>query len=67
MISGPSVVACWRGVWESSHGWLENGLCHGDVSLANVLALVIGLCITSLIDIGHHHVARHAGKVQMFH
>ena len=56
-------MAFWRGVWESSHSWLEVGLCHGDINLANILALLTGLCVTCLIDTGHHQVARNAGKV----
>ena len=55
---GPSVVAYWRGVWDYSHVWLQEGLCGGDAELANILALVTGLLATLIIDLFHSDLAR---------
>ena len=60
-ITGPSVVAYWRGIWDYSHVWLEEGLCGGDTDLTNILALVTGLIITMAIDMFHTDLARMAG------
>ena len=60
-MTGPSVVAYWRGIWDYSHVWLEEGLCGGDIDLANILCLVTGLTITMGIDMFHTDLARMAG------
>ena len=55
------MVAYWRGIWDYSNVWLEDGLCKGDTDLANILALVTGLTITMAIDMFHTDLARIAG------
>ena len=37
----------WRGVWNYSHVWLEDGLLQGEPGLTNILALLVGLTINS--------------------
>ena len=37
----------WRGVWDYSHVWLEDGLLQGEPGLTNILALLVGLTINS--------------------
>ena len=56
-------MAVWRGVWDYSHVWLEGALCQGDASLANILALLGGLLVSSIIDLYHGDLARHVGDV----
>ena len=46
-------MACWRGVWDYSHVWLEEGLCQGQLTLANSIAFLAGLLVTSIIDLFH--------------
>ena len=53
----------WRGVWDYSHVWLEDGLLQGDAGLTNILALLVGLIINSTIDLQHGWLAEQAGKV----
>ena len=55
------MVAYWRGIWDYSHVWLEEGLCEGDIGLANTLCLVTGLTVTMAIDVFHTDIARMAG------
>ena len=56
-------MAVWRGVWDYSHVWLEGALCQGDASLANILALLGGLLVSSIIDLYHVDLAGHVGDV----
>ena len=60
---GPSVVACWRGVWDYSHVWLEEGLCQGHLTHANIIAFLAGLLITSIIDLFHSELSQKAREV----
>ena len=62
---GPSVAAFWRGVWNSDIIWLQDGLCGGDITLANIIAIVIGLCITSVIGLFHQDIKKKAGEVSV--
>jgi len=63
IVIGPSVAAFWRGVWNSDIIWLQDGLCGGDITLANMIAIVIGLCITSVIGLFHQDIKKKAGEV----
>ena len=60
---GPSVVACWRGVWDYSQVWLEEGLCQGHLTQANIIAFLAGLLITSIIDLYHCNLSQKAREV----
>ena len=60
---GPSVVACWRGVWDYSHVWLEEGLCQGQLTQANILAFLAGLLVTAIIDLNHCDLSGKAREV----
>ena len=57
------MVACWRGVWDYSHVWLEEGLCQGHLTQANILAFLVGLLITSIIDLYHSVLSQKAREV----
>ena len=54
------MVACWRGIWDSSAVWLEKELWAGNLTAANISALLFGLSITSCIDLLHGTAARAA-------
>ena len=55
-------MAYWRGIWDYSHVWLEDGLCGGDIGLANIIALITGLLLTIIVDLFHTDIARIAGS-----
>ena len=56
-------MACWRGVWDYSHVWLEEALCQGDLTQANIIAFLVGLLITSIIDLYHCVLSQKAREV----
>ena len=62
ILVGPLVTGYWRGVWSYSQLYLDQGLCDGDLTLANTIAIVVGLVGTSLIHVFHHEVRAGAGE-----
>ena len=61
-------MACWRGVWDYSHVWLEDGLCQGHITQANLVAFLAGLLVTSIIDLYHADMSEKAQEFGgMFH
>ena len=63
VVAGPSTVAVWRAVWDSSREWLDDEICQGDSGLANVLALLGGLLVTSIVDLVHGDLAGYVGAL----
>ena len=64
LLLGPSVAAIWRGIWNFDIIWLQDGLCRGHQTLANIIAIVIGVFITSVINLFHQDIKGKAGKVK---
>ena len=56
-------MAVWRAVWDSSREWLDDEICQGDSGLANVLALLGGLLVTSIVDLVHGDLAGYVGAL----
>ena len=65
LVIGPSVVACWRGVWDYSHVWLEEIIFSGDIVTANIVAFIVGLLGTGVIDMFHSEISNYSGEVKV--
>ena len=63
-MSGPSVVAFWRGTWDYANIWYDKVLFQGDLDLSNALAIILGLILNFLLDMFHRSVQPLAGKVR---
>ena len=65
LLLGPSVAAIWRGFWNLDIIWLQDGLCRGDKTLANIIAIAIGVLIASIVNLFHQDIKEKAGKVKI--
>ena len=54
-------MAVWRGIWDTSDIWLEEGICSGNLALANAIAILWGLLICSIIDLQHGRLTEQIG------
>ena len=64
---GPSVVAFWRCVWNSSNFLLDNGFYQDPILSTNILALTIGVFVSALLGLSHNQIQKKAGEVRYHH
>ena len=51
LVVGPLGVAVWRGTWDYSNMYLDEGWCQGDLTMSNLVAGAVGLLGTLAIDL----------------
>ena len=61
LIITPLNVAFWRAVWTHSNLYLDVTICKGDLVLANIIAIVVGLVGTTPIFMFYHEIRVFAG------
>lgn len=55
-VVGPAFVVAWRGTWKNADSLFDDFICHGNLKMAAVYALSLGISVSALILYFQHEI-----------